>query len=248
MSFGKQHKGQVALVLVLIMTVVSALAVSLASRSTVDTRIQQTESESVQALLFAQTGLEQLIMNPALTSGAPDSNYYAVTSELGSNSLEVGLMEIGSTVEINLIGGSNLDGFTVLWGPGSAGGQPAVFISTVKSSGQITDYAYAYSSSNGFTVAGEGTGGYAKSTGSLPFSGGEVKVRVTVLGAPALLRVVPVGSGALFPAQVRSIRSVGSVQSDSNNVKYGLQYDESSTDNVPTVFDYALFSGGSIIQ
>lgn len=249
MEINKKHKGQVALVLVLIMTVVSALAVSLASRSTIDTRIQQTESESSRALLFAQTGIEQLIMNPvAPTSGAPDTSYYAVKSDVGSNSYEVGLVETGSAVEVNLVGAVNLTGFAVYWGPGSSGGQPAVLISLVESSGKMTDYAYDYGGLNGFTAAGAGSEGYAKTSGTVPVTDAITKVRITVLGVPALLKVVPVGAGALFPSQIKSIKSIGSVQSDSNKVKYGLQYDESSTDTIPAVFDYALFSGGSIIQ
>lgn len=244
-----EHKGQVALVLVLIMTVVSALAVSLASRSTVDTRIQQSESLGVQALLFAQTGLEQLIMNPAPTSGAPGTNYYAVMSAVGSDNLEVGLMETGSLVEVSLEPTNPaLTGFTVYWGPGDFGGQPAVFISLVESSGKITDYAYDYGGSNGFTAASVGSEGYAKSTGAIGLISTVVKVRIMVLGAPALLKVLPVGAGAVFPSQIISIKSIGSVQSDNKTVKYGLRYDESAVESVPSVFDYALFSGGSIIQ
>ena len=249
MRTGKQHKGQVALVLVLIMTAVSALAVSLASRSTIDTRIQQTETESVNALLFAQTGLEQLIMNPAaLSSGAPGTNYYAVKSEIGSDSLEVGLVETGGVVEVNLVGATGLTGFSVFWSPGNSGGQPAVLISVLENLGKITDRAFAYNSDNGFTTASSGSGGYDKTSGTILLFGNETKARITVLGSPARLKVVPAGAGALFPSQIKSIKSVGSVQSDNKTVKYGLQYDESKSDTIPAVFDYALFSGGGIIQ
>lgn len=242
-------KGQVAIVLVLIMTVVSALAVSLASRATVDTRIQQTESENVQALIFAQTGLEQLIMNPGSTSGSEGGDYFAVSSDVGSEGLDVGRVDKGSTVELNLDPhDGNLTGFTVLWSPDKAspGEQPAMFISLIQNTNVVQDYAFDYTGLNGFSVAGSGTGGYAKSSGVLPLNANVVKVRITSLGAPALIKVNP--SGALFPVQIKSIKSTGSVQSSDKYVKYGLQYDESSADTVPAVFDYALFSGGSIVQ
>lgn len=250
MKITKQHKGQAAMVLVLIMTAVSALAVSLASRSTIDTKIQKTETEGVQALLFAQTGLEQLIMNPvAPTSGAPDTNYYAVSSDTGNTGLEVALVEKGSTVEINLAGSANLNGITVSWGSVNSGEEPAVLISLIDSFGVITDKAFAYNSDNGFTPAGNGSGGYAKTSGTVAVTVDDTKARITVLGFPARLKIVPVGgAGASFAYQTKSIKSTGSVLSVDKNVKYGLQYDESLADSVPTVFDYALFSGGSINQ
>lgn len=248
MKRAKQHKGQVALVLVLIMTVVSALAVSMASRSTIDTKIQETETESVQALLYAQTGLEQLIMNPQ--DSVSDANYSAVRTDEGSESLEVDQVKTGSTLELNLVDANfvALTGFSVSWSPVTSGEQPAVFISVIENTGEITDKAFDYGGLNGFTAASDGSGGYAKSSGDISVASGVSKVRITVLGAPALLKVVPVGAGASFPSQLKSIKSIGTVQSADKAVKYGLQYDESTADNVPAVFDYALFSGGSIIQ
>lgn len=246
------HKGQVALILVLIMTVVSSLAVSLASRSTVDTRIQQTESEGVQALISAQTGLEQLILNPNPENNTVTGDTYTATkSESGADSLEAGLMETGSSVEINLSPANDkITGFTVYWSPSveNPGGQPSIFVSVIKNSGEINDYAYGYEAINGFIVADNGADGYAKKTSSIPLDINVLKIRLTVLGAPARLRVVPIGD--VFPPQLNTIKSIGSVTQpgSSTAVKYGLQYDESSFDTTPSVFDYALFSGGSIIQ
>lgn len=251
MKISNQQKGQVAIVLVLIMTVVSALAVTLASRSTVDTRIQQVESLSVQALLHAETGIEQLIMNPGdSSSGSQDAEYYAVKSDVGSENLEVGSIEAGNTIEVNIIGAVNLDGFAVYWRPDSSNpdGQPAVLISLIESLGAVTDRAFDYGGLNGFTAANSGPEGYAKTSGTIPVTVAVQKIRITVLGSPASLKVVPVGAGALFPSQIKSIRSIGSIPSNNNLVKYGLQYDESVSDSVPTIFDYVLFSSGSITQ
>lgn len=247
------HKGQVALVLVLIMTVVSALAVSLASRSTVDTRIQQTESESVQALLFAQTGLEQMIVNPDITSTAPSENYEAVKSDVGMEGITTESIGQGTMIELNLTGAlASLTGFRVYWKPdlNNVGGTPSVVISLISTAGVITDYAYAYVAENGFLVAEDGASeGYAKRTPVISISSSVAKARITVLKSSALLKIVPVGAlGAVFPSQIKSIKSIGTVTSNNNSVKYGLQFDESSADSVPAVFDYALFSGGSIIQ
>lgn len=249
-----QHKGQVALVLVLVMTVASALAVSLASRSTVDTRIQQTETQSVQALLNAQTGIEQLILNQNDFEASEVDKYKAVRTDIGSNSFDIGRVDSGSSVEINLEGADfvKLTAFKVYWKPdtGNPSAQPAVFISTIKDTGVISDYAYSYDGINGFLPASDTSDyGYVKVTSNIPLTPGVSKIiRITTLGSAALMRVVPIGASAIFPSQSRSIKSVGSVKSEDDTVKYGLQYNESLNDTVPAVFDYALFSGGSIIQ
>lgn len=254
----QNHKGQVALVLVLVMTVVSALAVSLASRSTIDTRIQQTESESVQAILNAQTGLEQAIMNPDVTTGTISDNttYTASIASEGSSNLVVSRVEVGGTVELNLTGADfvNLNGFRVDWSPdvGNPGGHPALFVSVVMNTGSIQDYAYDYTADNGFTAAYSGSDGYEFSTDNIGLSSGVIGVRITVLRTAAKIRVVPLGTSAVFPPQVKSVKSVGKTGSGQgvtgSTVKYGLQYDESLNDTVPAVFEYALFSNGTIIQ
>ncbi len=246
----KKHSGQVALVLVLIMTIVSALAVSLASRSTVDTRIQQTESESVQALLFAQTGLEQWIINPETTGTILDQNFSAVKTDLGIDSVTTESVSQGTVLELNLTGASvSLTGFRVYWKPDLSfpGGQPAIVVSLISTAGAITDYVYAYAEGSGFLPAEDGSAeSYEKRTPVINLSSSVAKARISVLKTPALLKIVPVG--ATFPSQIKSVKSIGTVTSSNNSVKYGLQYDESSADSVPGVFDYALFSGGSIIQ
>lgn len=240
-----QHKGQVALVLVLVMTVASALAVSMASRSTVDTRIQQTETQSVQALLNAQTGVEQLILNQGDYS-ADGTGYSAVRTDVGSTGFDIGRIDSGSSVEINLDNSpAGLNGFTVYWKPdiGNPSSQPAVFISVISNLGAISDYAYDYTGANGFIAA---AGTLEKETPVITLSSTSKLIRITALGSAALMRIVP--SGATFPSQARSIKSVGSVDTEDKKVKYGLQYNESLKDTVPAVFDYALFSGGTIIQ
>jgi len=243
----KKDNGQVALILVLIMTVVSALAVSLASRSTVDTRIQQTESEGVQALLYAQSGLEQLILNPANNS-VQNANYITTKSDSGIDSLETGLMETGSSVELTLLVNS-LSGFSIYWGPDEANplDKPALFVSLVETSGKISDKAFDYDSLNNFTAGKIVSGLYPRWTDNISINSNVSKIRITVLGSSARLKIVPV-AGEAFPSQIKSIKSIGLVPSDNNIVKYGLQYDESAFDSVPSVFDYALFSGGQIIQ
>ena len=55
----RTDSGQIALILVLIMTVVGTAAISLAGRTVVETRVQEINVDSTQAMLAAEAGLEQ---------------------------------------------------------------------------------------------------------------------------------------------------------------------------------------------
>ncbi len=248
----KIHQGQVALAIVLIMTVVSVLAISLASRSTVDSRIQQTESMGNQALLFAQSGVEQMLINPEASSLDGDG-FQAVRLDEGSTGLEAGLVNPGESAEVSLTGAdfSSLTGFKVYWGPESAVStdQPAIYISVINSTGLISDVAYAYTAENGFLAGIDNSTTYPKNTNVINLSSTAKTIRVTALGAKTRLRVAPSGSaGAVFPAQTMAIKSTGILEAEDKQIKYGLRYEESLSPMVPSVFDYALFSGGSIVQ
>ena len=224
----------------------------MASRSTVDTRIQETETKSVQALIQAQTGLEQMMLNP-MTTTINDATYTANKTDEGMSSFSTGLVSPGTTIDLNIEGADfgTLTGFGVYWkrDVDTTSGTPSILISMTSTSGVVIDYAYDYNGVNGFVAGLDGsTEGYEKRTPKINLSSNISKVRISVLGAAALMKIVPLEAGALFPTQIKSVKAVGLVDSDANSVKYGLQYDESATDAVPSVFDYALFSGGSIIQ
>jgi hypothetical protein len=249
----KNHSGQVALLMVLIMTVISAVAVSLASRSTVETRVQQMEIESTQALLTAQAGLEQAIFKDSSVSGSLESgkNYNVTVDAEGVSEVTTEKVDPGNAVDVNLVGASGVTGARIYWRAAVAGGRPAIFVSDVRSD-RIYDYAYDSEGTYGFTsvVSGGSLNGvnytYVTPSPVTISSGNSVSLRITVLGAPAFVGVEPVGG--LFPPQSLKYRSVASVGSGDSSIKYGIEYKESVTNQLPSVFDYVLFSGGTINQ
>lgn len=240
--------------MVLIMTVVSAIAVSLASRSTIETRIQEMNVENTEALLTAQAGLEESISKNSPVSGTlGEGKQYQVTlADAGSTSITSEKINPGEAFEVSLDGAVAVTGIKIYWKPATPSGVTAIFVSEVRAN-QILDYAYDANGSGGFTkvVSGgtfEGVS-YPYAT-PVPISivpGISKKLRITILGAAAFLGIEPVGGQ--LPAQFTNFKSVADVSSTSQNVvKYGIEYVESKTDQLPSVFDYALFSGGSINQ
>ncbi len=247
------HSGQVALVMVLIMTVLSVVVVSLASRSTVETRVQEMGVESTGALLAAQAGLEQAVMTESAVSGTLDNDHsYDVSVDAeGVSGITTDRINPGEVVEVNLIGAVSITGVKVYWKPISSGANPAVFVSDVRTD-RTLDYAYAPSNADGFTQVSSGGSfngvNYDFVTPS-PIAvslANSRTLRIVVLGSPALIGVQPVGGQ--FSPQIKHYRSVGNVGSGASNVKYGIEYEESATNQLPTIFEYALFSGGTIVQ
>lgn len=253
------HSGQVALIMVLIMTVISAVAVSVASRSTIETRVQEMDVESKEALLTAQAGLEEAISKDTPVSGSlgTGKDYTVERGDTGSASITSEKINSGENFEVYLSGG-NVTGVKIYWNPAVAGGKPSLFITDIRSNGSV-DYAYDTDGTGEFT-AGTTPGGtyagvnysYVTPTITLSLSppsppGTEsIRLRITVLGDPAFLGIQPtVGT---FPAQSTNFKSTATLDSGDTSIKYGIEYKESKTNQLPSVFDYVLFSEGTIIQ
>ncbi len=245
------HSGQVALVMVLIMTVISAVAVSVAGRSTVETRVQQLNIDNTQAILTAQAGLEEAISQDSEVSGYLGENQYTVTKgDVGADSITTDKIDTGESIEVNLEGAIGITGVKVYWKSAAPGGNPAVFVTEIRADKGI-DYAYDTDGTGGFTkiVAGGSLSGvsYDYVTPVIPVTvGTSIKLRVTALVDAAIIGVEPVGG--TLPAQSTDYKSVANLITGETTLKYGVEYIESKSDLLPTVFDYALFSNGSIVQ
>ena len=140
----------------------------------------------------------------------------------------------------------------IYWKSATIGGVPAIFVSDVRSS-QSVDYAYDSTGSNGFTevVSGgvfEGVNYSYVTPVPISISTTESKkLRIIVLGTPAFIGIEPVGGQ--LAVQSTNFRSIADISSAAQGVvKYGIEYKESKADQLPSVFDYVLFSGGSIVQ
>lgn len=247
----RKNSGQVALVMVLIMTVVSAVVVSVAGRVTTETRIQQLSKDSSDAFLTAQSGLEEAISRQESlnTTTVGDDRSYKVTLEnKGQDGLLTDRVSSGTSIDIVLNGSASLQGLRVYW-KSVTSSPSALFVSKIKDN-EIVDLAYDSTGENGFTRIT--TGGtlngveFTHVTSQIDLDPTIKRIRVSLYGGAAILGFQPVGD--TLPVQVVSYKSEGTVGTGTETVRYGLSYEESRDKRTPEVFDYALFSYGSIIQ
>lgn len=245
------HSGQVALVMVLIMTVVSAVVVSVAGRVTTETRIQQLSKDSSDAFLTAQSGLEEAVSRQESlnTTTVGDDRSYKVTLEnKGQDGLLTDRISSGSSIDIVLNGSASLQGVRIYW-KSVTSSPSALFVSKI-SENQIVDLAYDTTGENGFTrvAAGGNLNGveFTNVTNQIDLDPSVERLRVSLYGGAAILGFQPIGD--TLPVQVVSYKSEATVGVGAETVRYGLNYEESRDKRSPEVFDYALFSYGSIIQ
>lgn len=245
------NSGQVALVMVLIMTVVSAVVVSVAGRVTTETRIQQLSKDSSEAFLTAQSGLEEAIskQESLSTTVVGDDRSYKVTLEnKGQDGLLTDRISTGTSIDIVLNASPSLQGIKIYW-KSVTSSPSALFVSKVKDD-EIVDLAYDTTGENGFTRVT--TGGtlngveFSHATNQIDLDQNVKRLRVSLYGGAAILGFQPIGD--TLPVQVVSYKSEGTVGVGAETVRYGLNYEESRDKRTPEVFDYALFSYGSIIQ
>jgi hypothetical protein len=249
----KNHSGQVALVMVLIMTVISAVAVSVAGRSTVETRVQEMDAESASAMLAAQSGLEQAVglQGPLTGTLAEGKNFAVSVVSEGTTGVISEKINAGETFDVSITGATGISGARIYFKPANPSEVPSLFVSDVRSDRTI-DYAFDTTGLNGFTkviTSGSLNGVIFDYVTASPVTlslASSQSLRITVLGAAAFLGIEPVGGD--FPPQTRNFKAVGDVGTSGTKVMYGIEYKESVTDKIPSVFDYALFSNGSIIQ
>lgn len=82
------ERGQVILLVILIMTVVGVIALSVASRSVTGLRVQELSNESVKAFKAAESGLEKALLGGAGVSGTDGKISYEVEYEsIGADGL-----------------------------------------------------------------------------------------------------------------------------------------------------------------
>lgn len=244
------HKGQVALVMVLIMTVVSAVVVSVAGRTTEETKMQRLSKDSTDAFLTAQAGLEDAISKQAGVASevGEDKSYVVVLENKGQEGVLTEKVSAGTSVDIALNASPLLEAVRIYWK--STSSSPSAILVSKFSPSLITELAYDTLGLNGFSQVS--TGGVLSGT-AFPYVTPQIgldtsitRVRVTVLGEAAFLGIEPIGD--TLPVQTVSFKSEANVGLGNEKVKYGLLYEESKNAKTPEVFDYALFSFGSIIQ
>jgi len=240
----QKQKGQVILVVLLIMLAVGTIALSVASRSIVDVSLTKQEEEKIRAFSAAEAGVEDLLtggLAVALESGVVEGDipYKYEVSEVGAGTGGYELEEALQNGEVIQIPIDELaDEVKVCWG--KSGEESAAVEISVFKAGNVERFAYnagGITDPNGFAVASGAEGGYSAcanaDTSSASF------MRIKVLYNSASLSIKPT-AGSL-PAQAYKVRVTASEGESSAAVEVTERVQVYSP-----VFDYVLWSGGGI--
>jgi len=257
-----QHEGQAGLLLLVVIGVVVGLIMSIASRSISDSAMSRKGKESNAAFSVAENGIEEALQALA-NGGTPPTGPQTISDSTGNisgtyevtetSSFELYVKE-GESAQIDF--GGVAGNVAVRWvlpseDPGTcsegSGNAPAALEITLFSTTNVATRSYynAYgcnqTSTNGFLNAGIGTAGF----GSLKTVGIGTQDR--------FMRLKPIYNGA-------TIRVSTAIPNLLDSTLYLLQSAvtggdaqkeievKRSFDTAGSVFDYALFSGGTITK
>jgi Tfp pilus assembly protein PilX len=256
----KFRNGQVGLLLLVIMGVVVALVMSVASRSLSDTVLSRQERESSAAFSVAETGVENALN--ALRQGNVQEGVVTLPTSLG---LVTGQYEVTSTTTYGLYvsegESAHLDlssyvpTLTISWtriadnaenittcSEGSGLSPAAIEVSALSATTVNRVYynpAGCNPGSNGFTGSISGGSEYRSMVASYAVPVGTTMIRIKPIYAGATISVT--GSGLTDQLYLIQSRATGGDARKEIEVKRGL-------DAPPSIFDYAVFTAGTIVK
>jgi|GEM_PF-1390731 len=260
----KYRNGQIGLLLLVIMGVVIALAMSVASRSLSDTMLSRQERESSAAFAVAETGIEQA-MNALGQGNVPQgSNILPTTLDIVNGEYKVspttayGLyVREGETAHLDL--STYVSSLNILWTKktdknenittcieGSNQSPAAIEVSAITSTSVLRSYfnpSDCDPGANGFLASDAGGDEYRS----------RVPIAYTVPVGTIAVRIKPIYAGATISVSsatgvalkdqlylIQSKAAAGDAQKEIE-VKRGL-------DAPPSIFDFAVFSAGTIVK
>lgn len=255
-------RGQVGLLLLVIMGVVVAMVMSIASRSLSDTVLSRQERESSAAFSVAEAGVESALKE--LRQGNAPSGLSSITDSTGEVSGQFLVTPVsdfalyvkeGESAQLDLAGfaGSQL---VIKWtkksdksenlmcsGEGSGGAPAALEVAAVSASLNTTRWGYYNGAtcdlpSNGFASSSDGGAEYrSEITYVIPSNTSALRLKPIYAGATLVVSAPGLDTQLYL---IQSSAQGGDAQKEIE-VKRGL-------DAAASVFDYAVFSGGTIVK
>ncbi len=249
--------GQVGIIILLIVVVMSTIGVSVVSRSSTDVSLSKSAEDANRAFDAAESGAEQALSD---TSALDASNPNTVTGSITSitnlnvdytvNKLDVldTVVDEGFSASLNVSGAAAGSTLNVKWATQTACAEtPASLVITIYASpGTSPPYrkvfagACAHNPTDNFTLAGAGLGGYFRQV-ALTLANTDVLVRIRPVYNQTSLRVEAVG----WTLPVQQFKVTSTAQSTLNKETKALQVDR-TLPQAPSVFDFTLFAGGTI--
>ncbi len=243
----RSDSGQVGIIVLLIMVVMTTVGVSVASRSVSELKLSRQEEQSTRALDLAEGGAEKIIADIGTYSGVgtvtvgSESVNYNVTAK---NEITDMTVFEGHTIQVDL--GNVATDLQVTWdNTGSCDDNPAIVVALISDAANVRRLFYgpedcsSVRSDGSTNVALDGsTNTYT--TGSIPLAT-ERMARIKVLYGPANVSV----TGADLPPQVDVVNT--SFTNPNDGTTRAVQVNRLAG-SLPSIFDYVLFSGGDLTK
>lgn len=254
--------GQAALILIMVMAVVGAVSVGVASTAVENLRTQEIENVSSQAFRAADAGLELALSTkgdiPETVLAAGGITYQASYAAAGSDGFLADGVVAGDVVGVDLVGSSGLTGVKIHWNSNAAimaallkgdsvtGAYSAEYVTADPDAARRVDNKFSAP-----TVGGSFKGVTFDNSLIVPIdladSPPPVLIRVLLLYSGSMVGIEPIG-GTLATGQVVSAKSVGKVVAGSGlPVVTTLSFSKFS-ERAPVIFDNVLYSKNSIVQ
>lgn len=230
--FKRNESGQIALILVLVMSVVSGVVVSLATRSVSQTSTSSTQISSIDANLVAESSLrwEGVDFDPAIGD--------VIVSDPTTLRTFKGVL-VGDSIKMELVTLQDSVVVPICWSPEITNQYGKLVISIFTSSG-VSDLYYSTGVESGFTSSSPTTGtvcaGYIGLI-NLDLPVGTTAVMMSVHAGTADMLIDP--NGLALPANLVKNISVGNV----SGAYSGIVEVVSDSNKWPSIFNYAVFSG-----
>jgi len=248
----KFPKGQVGLLLLVVMGIVVALVMSVASRSLSDTVLSRQERESSAAFAVAETGVERALNILRTTPGSVNNTRFDVGGFVEGNYRVDSMTSYNLYVKELDVAQLDVAGFTgnleISWtkdspsenlpcGEGS-GHLAAIEVVAISSTAVSRSYYNPYNCSPGSNNFAESNDGGAEYRSTISYNvSGFTAVRIKPIYSGATISV----AGSSLPTQLYLIKSraVGGDAQKEIEVTRGLNAP-------PAIFDFALMAGGVI--
>ena len=253
----RDERGQVVLLIILVMTVVGTVVLSIASRSVSGMRTEEITNESISAFKAAEAGLEHaLLTKGSLTPQTIDSNvtYEASFASEGTDGIVSDDSVVpGEGVTVITEGGTATE-LKLMWNSGSA-----LRITDYWKDGGVSGVTYygvdsinVRSPANNFEVVSSGSyslnGSSFDRSKTITLHNGSKFVRITNYYQNSQIGVMPLPAGSVLPNQKVVVTAKGVYNGgESGSVVRQIQYSESSK-NLPMIFDNAVYTNSNLSQ
>lgn len=270
----KNRSGQVLILVLLVVVVALAVGLSIASRNITNLRTSTQTEQSQRAFTAAEGGVEDVLSRLttiADTSVVKTGGTYSETVTVGNIQANVSVksqtaysrtIELGDVGQINLEGATNTSNIQIEWaknGDSSETAQPASLeMALIYYDGSnfqqvrygVTGGTFAGRDESGFDAPGSApmtscsSVEYAKCT-QIPWTAGARLLRIKPFWVKTTVKVSCIGASCTFPVQLYDISSVATTDL---GVTRKVQVLRSAIAELPSFFDYALYSEGDIVK